>query len=303
MIAMAELSNKSTLEETTDEAPALASHSGLLFLAWKGAGNENLNVAYSEDDGASFRTKVSYSDTSDRAPALVSIYGGPLAIAWKGAGNENLNVAAVPLFSGGIGDGLSEKTTFDESSGDAPSLGRWGSSVALGWRGAGNDNLNVALLDGLHSIYQKATFPTTSDRAPALSVVYTALCVAWRDDVSSIICVAATRGQLGTERDELERASVVAHSSHEDHTQRTDLSPALTDHENHAVVAFKGAGNDNLNVMRHIDPGGTPHSYWEGSPLEETSDRTPAVTSHNGRLVIAWKGSGNENLNVATVVL
>jgi hypothetical protein len=42
---MAQLVNKVILGDTTDQAPALVSHFGCLFLAWKGSGNENLNVA------------------------------------------------------------------------------------------------------------------------------------------------------------------------------------------------------------------------------------------------------------------
>jgi hypothetical protein len=37
------------LEDTSDQAPALASHNGLLFLAFKGSGNDNLNLRCSRD--------------------------------------------------------------------------------------------------------------------------------------------------------------------------------------------------------------------------------------------------------------
>jgi hypothetical protein len=90
------LEDKIVLGDTSDEGPTLASHGGRLFLAWKGSGNEQLNMMFSEDNGATFRGKMVFGDTSDLGPALVS-HGRRLFLAWKGSGNENLNVAKVRL--------------------------------------------------------------------------------------------------------------------------------------------------------------------------------------------------------------
>jgi hypothetical protein len=48
------LENKVVFDGTSSAAPALASHAGRLFIAWKGSGNNQLNLAFSDDDGRSF---------------------------------------------------------------------------------------------------------------------------------------------------------------------------------------------------------------------------------------------------------
>ena len=62
-------------------------------MAWKGSGNDNLNVLFSAD-GRSWGGKTTFGDASDRQPALAR-HGNRLLPAWKGSGNENLNVAEV----------------------------------------------------------------------------------------------------------------------------------------------------------------------------------------------------------------
>jgi hypothetical protein len=76
-----------------------------VFLAFKGAGNDNLNLMLSRNGGASFEAKASFGDASDRAPTLAS-HSGRLWLAWKGSGNEGLNLGRVSLFgntAGGVG--------------------------------------------------------------------------------------------------------------------------------------------------------------------------------------------------------
>src|SRR5262249_54816443 len=90
------LINRVFLTETSDTAPALASHAGLLFLAWKGAGHDNLSVMFSRDDGFTFEGRYVSMETSDGGPALAS-HAGKLMIAWKSSDNDNLSVAQLDL--------------------------------------------------------------------------------------------------------------------------------------------------------------------------------------------------------------
>jgi hypothetical protein len=76
---------------------------GRLFIAWKGDGNDNLNLMYSTDNGRSFGNKYISQETSPKYPAL-AVNNGFLFYAWKGDGNDNLNVSVVgqagPLITG-----------------------------------------------------------------------------------------------------------------------------------------------------------------------------------------------------------
>ena len=143
--------NKVILAETSTDSPALAARGGLLFIAWKGSGNDNLNIMFSEDNGHSFKGKHISREASDSQPAL-TVHNEVLFIAWKGSGNDNLNVARVATSGGPPGnvsiEGLVEKQTFDETTSTSPSLTSHGGVLFIGWKGSGNDNLNVAAVTG-----------------------------------------------------------------------------------------------------------------------------------------------------------
>ena len=70
------IGNKVVLGDTSSQNPAIASLGGRLFIAWKGSGNDHLNVMF--------------SDTSDSQPSL-AVHNAKLLIAWKGSGNDLRN--------------------------------------------------------------------------------------------------------------------------------------------------------------------------------------------------------------------
>ena len=188
------LTGKTILDQTSDAAPAMASHDGRLFLAWKGSGNDNLSVMLSSDNGASFSGLYISSETSDAAPTLVS-HGGRLLIAWKGSGNDNLSVAEVGLFGntqGGLGvEDFRNKVVLGESSDTSPSLASDGRRLFLAWKGSGNDNLNVAFSpDGGASFGGKITSAETSDAAPTLASDGSQVPIAWKGDGNRALSTA-----------------------------------------------------------------------------------------------------------------
>jgi hypothetical protein len=89
-------SGKVILGDTSPLSPTLASMNGYLFLGWKGAGNDNLSVMFSSDDGQSFGNKFISPETSPDSPVL-ALHNGSLFIAWKGDGNDNLSVSRVDV--------------------------------------------------------------------------------------------------------------------------------------------------------------------------------------------------------------
>jgi len=145
---MAGLTDKVTLgNNTTPFTPSLASHDGRLFIAFRGDGNDQLNIMLSSDGGHSFGGKFISHETSTEPPALTSS-GGHLFVAWKGDGNDNLNIAEVALFAnsaGGFGiEGLKNKVTVGDTSPRAPGLASHDGKLFITWKGDGNDAINVA---------------------------------------------------------------------------------------------------------------------------------------------------------------
>src|SRR5262249_12011318 len=67
---------KTILPETSDHSPSMAFFEGRLFIAWKGSGNDTLNVAFSQLLNPGVRPvfdlerKHISAETSDNAPAL-----------------------------------------------------------------------------------------------------------------------------------------------------------------------------------------------------------------------------------------
>jgi hypothetical protein len=112
--------NVSPLVETSDQAPAVAydNATGRVFLAWKGNGNNQLDVM-SSSNGSVFdsSTKVTIGTESTlTAPALVDVLG-VLYLSWVGT-NSALNL----LVSTDNGHTFSQKTTLAEFSNFRPAV-------------------------------------------------------------------------------------------------------------------------------------------------------------------------------------
>jgi hypothetical protein len=293
-------SNKVVLGDTSPLAPALAAHDGRLFIAWRGDGNDNLNVMFSSDNGVSFGGKFVSGETSTASPALVS-HNGLLFVAWKGDGNDNLNVAQVDLFAdsaGGFGiDGFSNKLILGDTSPLAPALASHDGRLFIAWKGDGNDNLNVMFsLDNGASFGGKFVSSETSSDAPALASNGSGLFIAWKGsgndnlNVAEVSLFADSSGGFGI--DGFSNKVILGDTS----PTASALGSAFGD----LFLAWKGDGNDNLNVMFSSDNGA---SFGGKLISDETSPDSPALATLNDGLFISWKGDGNDNLNVAEVDL
>jgi hypothetical protein len=241
------IEQKVTLGDTTDRAPALASNNGRLFIAWRGSGNNQLNLAFSDDNGFTFKGKTTLADSSEHAPALTS-HAGRLYLAWTGRGNEKLNVAKVTLLgntAGAFGFELEGKVVLGDSSEAAPALASHNGRLFLAWKGSSNDNLNLMFSeDNGASFRGKATFGESSSHGPSLA-----------------------------------------------------------SHARRLFLAWKGSGNENLNVAKVVLIGSTAGAFGieglEGKVvLGEISTQPPALGSQNGLLFLAWKGEGEDHLNL-----
>jgi hypothetical protein len=185
-----------TLTDSSSHTPALASHDGRLFIAWKGSSDNNLNVMFSSDNGATFHGKHISTETSDSGPALLS-HNNELFISWKGMGDGYLNLAKVGLLGSTAGffgiDKVEGNVTLNETSDNGPALASSG-SLFLSWTGSGDDRLNVLLSsDGGQNFWGKGiALSYESDCAPAL-VAADRVCIAWKDKETDELQFAVVR--------------------------------------------------------------------------------------------------------------
>ncbi|MDY9927374.1 sialidase family protein [Methanosarcina sp.] len=290
--------NKATLDDTSPVSPALAFLDGRMYLAWKGDGNNHLNVMYSDDHGKTFGHKYTSPERSPDSPALCT-HNGHLYIAWKGDGNDNLNVAQVTVIGDEIRD-FSKKVILNDTSPVRPTLASLNDRLYIGWKGNGNNHLNVMYSDDHGKTFgHKYTSPERSPNSPALCTHNDKIYIAWKGDGNDNLNVAqvTVNGNI-----------ITGFSDKVILGDTSPVSPTLASirvlFKHLLCIAWKGNGNDYLNVMYSDDHGKTfGHKYT-------SSERSPdslALCTHNGHLshdylYVAWKGDGNDNLNVAKVV-
>jgi len=281
--------NKVVLGDTSPKSPALASLNGRLYLAWKGDGNDFLNVMYSSDNGRTFGNKYTSKETSPQAPALC-VHNGNLYISWKGDGNDNLNVAQVTIAGNSI-TGFANKVTLGDTSPLSTSMASFNGRLYLAWKGDGNDFLNVEYSsDNGRTFGNKYTSKETSPQAPALCVHNANLYISWKGDGNDNLNVAQVT---------IAGNSITGFANKVTLGDTSPLSPALASCNNRLNIGWKGDGNDNLNVEYSTDNGRTFGSKFTS---EETSPQFLALCMHNNNLYVAWKGDGNDNLNVGPLI-
>ena len=160
---------------------------GNLYLAWRGDGNDQLNVMVSSDNGRSFGRKFISGETSTEAPVL-GTFNGNLMIAWKGDGNDNLNVARVNINPAPTG--FSNKVTLGETSPRSPALGELNGRLYLAWKGDGNDQLNVIFSTDGQTFGNKSIGAETSPEAPSLVNHNGDIFIGWKGDGNDNLNVA-----------------------------------------------------------------------------------------------------------------
>lgn len=276
---------KVTLGDTSPQNPALAALNNVLYIAWKGDGNDFLNVMGSPD-AQHFTGKFTSRETSPVAPALCA-HNGMLFIAWKGDGNDNLNVAQVNV-AGPAVSGFSNKVTLGDTSPRSPAIASFGGNLFLAWKGDGNNNLNLMYSSNNGATFgNKYTSPETSVQGPCLCVEGNNLFIGWK---------GAGNDNLNVARVEMMGPQIVGFGNKVILPDTSPMSPALAAVGAKMYLAWKGDGNDNLNVESSTNNGG---SFGNKFTSAETSPQAPALAAMNGKLYIAWKGDGNDNLNVA----
>lgn len=294
---------KTVLEQTSADGPSLALHNGTLFAGWKGAGNDNLNVARVQAtrklgiDGVEGLSWVRpLADSSRFTPALAS-FGGVLVIAWTGTGEGRLNIA----FSEDHGQSFKGKVTFRDTSEHGPALAASNGHLYIAWTGTGRGQLNVAQVpvfaapvDGFGTLLNKVQLEETSQAAPAIANHQDRLYLAWTGTGEGALNLLVSRdGRAFLSETNLKDTS--------------DKAPCLASHEGRLFLGWKGTGEGKLNVAPVTLLGTTAGGFGiEGigvkTTLGERSDDAPALGSVDGMLCLGWTGLDEEYLNLRVSV-
>jgi len=157
-------------DEWTTQASALCVHGGELFIAWKGRGNDQLNVGRVERAGERIigLVKLQTFHATPHAPALASL-GGTLYLAWQGVDQGTIMLAA----SADGGKSFGDPYAADETTDDAPAICSHNGRLYLAWKGDGNHGLNVAAVDvdglDITGLQRLPSPPEISFDSPALA--------------------------------------------------------------------------------------------------------------------------------------
>lgn len=187
--------------------------------------------------------------------------------------------------------GIIQKVILGDTSPLSPCLASLNNNLFLGWKGDGNDFLNVMYsADNGRTFAHKHTSNETSPQSPAICAHNGKLFIAWKGDGNDFLNVAQITISGGAITGFVSKITL---------GDTSPFGPSLASLNGRLYLAWKGNGNNLLNIMYSTDDG---HTFGNKFTSPETSAVAPVICAHNGRLYIGWKGNGNNLLNVAQVV-
>ncbi|MBV9734293.1 MAG: glycoside hydrolase family 18 protein [Acidisphaera sp.] len=239
-------------QESSDAAPSLATNGGQLKIGWRGAGNQNLNVATvdvanrttGQPQIVGLSGKVVLDEFSDFTPALVALGEGgsfpsALVLAWTRAGDGRL---CFRISTDGGGE-FWARFVSNEISAAGPSLAVWNGRVYVAWRGWGtNQTLNLASLiiepgtTQVTGLGNTIVLPGGSDAAPALTSDGNRLILAWKDGSGAVNVSMSLNGNVW----------FGAYAA----PDMTGDSPALACDGFQVPIAWRGSGSQQMNVAQ-----------------------------------------------------
>lgn len=321
--------------QKTEDAPALCAHNGAeIFVAWRGAGNTQLNLA--RLDGQYLRAFPPLADSSNSGPAIAS-FDGRLYLAWHGTADNLLNV----MSSNDDGATFADKFTTPLVTDASPALVGLNSELYVAWKSGeaitlGKVQTTTGALVPVNFVWQQgASTKDTTRAAPSLAATGATGCLAWKGAGNQYLNCEPTR--INNETALIHEMAHVLGMYHEQQRPDRDrfvLAIDTDDDEwdNNYVIIEEGTmlGPYDYGSLMHYPanaghlqplPGGTDFgpgpllskgdidalcylypitNVWV---LPETTDAQPALSINDGALMLAWRGSGNENLNSGFVVV
>ncbi len=229
--------NEYTSKQNSSYGPALAVHFGVMVVAWAGHGNNQLNFAFVDIAGANaaFSNQVITGWKSVGSPALAS-FNGILWVAWRDS-TDRLNIGS----STDGGHTFGQQFVSNETSPQAPTLTVHDGRLLIGWKGDGNDWLNVATVETnggtATGIVNKVIIESeTTPLSPSLASLNGALFLSWRGDGNSYLNVMQSTDGGKTFTDKFTSP-----------IEKSPSSPTLAVHNGHLFIGWRGE-NDGVDL-------------------------------------------------------
>jgi len=174
----------------------------------------------------------------------------------------------------------------------APSVASTGDDLLfVAWQGKGNQTFNIIISsDGGQSFRHKWEFKDQKTiAAPAIAVFNGTLFIAWTgtDHQHSLNIAPVTTG-----KDENGETTVTGldPSNHQVLSQSSDNAPALVAFDGQLFLAWKGNGNNGINIMSSSDGFATIDNH-NTPEADNFADYPLSLAVFNNNLWIAWKGT------------
>lgn len=293
--------------DTSDSGPALGKIGDDIYMAWTGEDNHHVNlmpIVKQPGDAIAFDLdrKITFENTrAAGGPALAQAeVRGETALAWaidNPAGETN-SIIGITLDRdlNTVRDLVSLEWT-DHS----PALGYFVKEVNLAWVGSNNLQINAAPL-----VFNELGWAFSSDRKSVstmtspweISLAWrpapNELFVAWTDEgnlVSIMRCHGNAWDQPPPHRTEFDLASRRTFGEY------SDGGPAIAIQGQSILLAYRGSGNTNLNLLR-VDL--NDYSVISKRISGDCTPYRPALAYDQDHTYIAWTGE-DDHLNAAVI--
>lgn len=261
----------------SSSGPSLAVFARKLFMAWRGAGNDDGVYLSSSGDGKSWAAQLKVPAIGSSAGPSLAAFASKLFMAWKGAGDDD----GIYLSSSVDGRGWSGQQKIpDIGSAAGPALTRLGDKLFMAWRGAGKDQgiYWSSSRDGRSWAAQQKISGTGSSMGPCLTVFGGKLFMAWRGagDDQGLYWSSSADGQSWSGQQKIPGVG-------------SSVGPSCAEFGKRLVMAWKG-DEDGIYWSKFNWAAWTPQ---QKIPDIGTSSR-PSLSAFQQLLFAAWKGAGDD---------
>ncbi|MEW6438766.1 MAG: hypothetical protein AB1508_16530 [Pseudomonadota bacterium] len=261
----------------SSSGPSLAAYGGKLFMAWKGAGNDDGIYLSSSADGKGWASQQKIPGIGSSSGPSLAALGSTLFMAWKGAGDDE-GIYLSSSINGRVWPGQRKIPNIGSAAG--PALTGLGDKLFMAWRGAGKDQgiYWSSSRDGRSWAAQQKIPGIGSSMGPCLTVFGGKLFMAWKGagDDQGLYWSSSADGQSWSGQQKIPGVG-------------SSVGPSCAALGEQLVMAWKG-DQDGIYLSKFNWAAWTPQ---QKIPDVGTASR-PSLAAFENPLFAAWRGAGDD---------